>query len=53
MRMIRDKIKLSKAGKKGGGKGGRARAENLSQAERSASAKKAAQARWAKKKGKE
>ena len=35
-----------KRGKAGGKKGGKARAEKLTQAERSASAKKAAKARW-------
>lgn len=35
-------------GRKGGLKGGKARAAKLSKAERSASAKKAATARWAK-----
>lgn len=35
-------------GRRGGQKGGKARAENLSAEERSAIAKKAAEARWAK-----
>lgn len=35
-----------KAGRKGGAKGGRVRAERLSPEERSAAARKAAQARW-------
>jgi len=39
-------------GRMGGSKGGKARAAKLSPEERSASAKKAALARWAKKKGK-
>ena len=39
-------------GRKGGLKGGKARAATMTKAERSASAKKAAQARWGKKRGK-
>jgi hypothetical protein len=39
----------ARAGRVGGRKGGRVRAERLSAEERSESAKKAAQARWAKK----
>jgi len=39
-------------GRMGGSKGGKTRAAKLSPEERSASAKKAALARWAKKKGK-
>jgi hypothetical protein len=38
-----------KLGRKGGLKGGKARAQNMTQKERSAAAKKAVQARWAKK----
>jgi hypothetical protein len=38
-----------KRGRKGGKKGGRARAAQLTKEQRSASAKKAAQVRWAKK----
>lgn len=39
---------LAKIGKKGGKKGGPARAAKLTPAERSESARKAVQARWAK-----
>lgn len=41
---------LSQIGRKGGLKGGKARAEKLSPAERKTIAKKAAKARWKKKK---
>ncbi len=43
---------LAKIGKKGGLKGGCARAEKMTAEERSASARKAVQARWAKQKTK-
>jgi len=43
---------LAKIGKKGGLKGGHARAEKMTAEERSASARKAVQARWAKQKSK-
>lgn len=43
---------LSKIGKKGGLKGGRARAEKMTPEERSESARKAVKARWDKRKGK-
>jgi len=44
---------FAKLGRKGGLKGGHARAANMTEEERSASARKAVQARWAKaKKGK-
>jgi len=42
---------LSKLGKKGGKKGGPARAAAMTPGERSASARKAVMARWGKKKG--
>jgi hypothetical protein len=42
-----------KLGRRGGLKGGKARAEKLTPEERSAMAKKAAQARWAKKREQE
>jgi hypothetical protein len=41
---------FSKLGKKGGPKGGHARAAKMTAEQRSASARKAVQARWAKKK---
>lgn len=43
---------LAKIGKKGGLKGGHARAEKMTPEERSESARKAVQARWAKQKAK-
>jgi hypothetical protein len=43
---------LAKIGKKGGLKGGHARAEKMTPEERSASARKAVQARWVKEKSK-
>jgi hypothetical protein len=39
---------LAKIGRKGGLKGGRARVDNMTPEERSESARKAVQARWAK-----
>ena len=50
--MTGDKLQQSAAGKKGGKIGGKARAATLSQAQRKAIAKKAAQTRWKKTKGK-
>jgi hypothetical protein len=44
---------FSKLGKKGGKKGGPARAANMTPKERSESARKAVQARWAKARAKE
>jgi hypothetical protein len=40
---------FAKLGKKGGGKGGTARAANMTPEQRSEAARKAVQARWAKK----
>lgn len=44
-----DSKRLAQAGRRGGKKGGKARAENLSRAKRRAIAKKAANTRWSKK----
>jgi hypothetical protein len=44
---------LSKLGKKGGRKGGLARAANMTAEQRSEAARRAVQARWAKKKAKQ
>lgn len=44
---------FAKIGKKGGKKGGAARASKMTEAERSESARKAVQARWAKVKAKQ
>ena len=44
---------MSQLGKKGGSKGGKTRAANLSDEERSEIARAAAKARWAKKKAEE
>ena len=44
---------LAKIGKKGGLKGGHARAEKMTAEERSESARKAVQARWAKERAKD
>jgi hypothetical protein len=44
---------LAKIGKKGGLKGGHARAEKMTAEERSASARKAVQARWAREQAKD
>jgi len=44
---------FSKLGRKGGGKGGAARAANMTPEERSEASRKAVQARWAKQKAKD